>query len=162
MRVIIAGRLSKKATDRDQTGFDSQERESVRWAEQNGHRVVTVVADFKSGRSRIEDRPNLRPWVTDPERLSQYDGIVALKVDRLTRGNRQETADLESWANEHGKVLLIAGLNVRSDAEGMEGMAWDMMLRQAHQEWLNTSERYGRMRRTLIEKGSVVSKAPWG
>src|SRR5215469_14419195 len=101
MRVIIAGRLSRKVSDRDQTGFDSQERESVRWAEARGHEVVAVVADFKSGRSGIERRPNLRPWVTEPDKLAQYDAIVALKVDRLTRGNRAETRDLEHWATEH-------------------------------------------------------------
>jgi hypothetical protein len=32
----------------------------------------------------------------------------------------------------------------------------------AHQEWLNTSERYQRMQRTLREAGSVVGRAPYG
>lgn len=61
MRVIVAGRLSRKAADPDQTGFDSQERDSVRWAQSEGHEVVAVVADYKSGRSGPEARPNLRP-----------------------------------------------------------------------------------------------------
>ena len=162
MRVIVAGRLSRKVADRDQTGFDSQERESVRWAKDHGHEVVAVVADFKTGRSGLEARPKLRPWVTDQTKLARYDGIVALKVDRLTRGNREETADLEEWAREHGKSLLIAGSDVHFPSEGNEGIAWDLMLRMAHQEWLNISERYTRMQRTRREQGSLVGRAGYG
>jgi DNA invertase Pin-like site-specific DNA recombinase len=162
MRVIVAGRLSRKVTDRDQTGFDSQERESVRWAEGNGHDVVAVVADFKSGRSGLEARPKLRPWVSDPAKLAEYDGIVALKVDRLTRGDRAETAKLEDWAREQGKALLIAGSDVHFPSEGTEGIQWDLYLRMAHQEWLNTSERYRRMQQTRRDDGSLVGRAPYG
>lgn len=162
MRVIVAGRLSQLATDRDQTGFDSQESESVAWAERNGHEVIAVIADFKSGRSGLDARPNLRPWVTNPDKLAQYDGIVALKVDRLTRGNREETAELEKWAKDHGKALLISGADVHFPSEGTDGIAWDLMLRMAHQEWLNTSERYSRMQRTRISQNSIVGKPNYG
>jgi DNA invertase Pin-like site-specific DNA recombinase len=162
MRVIVAGRLSRLVRDRDQTGFDSQERESVRWAKDHGHEVVAVVADFKTGRSGLTARKNLRPWVTDENKLAQFDGIVALKVDRLTRGNREETSDLEDWARDHGKSLLIAGSDVHFPSEGTDGIAWDLMLRMAHQEWLNTSERYLRMQRTLKAKGSFVGRASYG
>lgn len=162
MRVIVAGRLSRKVTDRDQTGFDSQERDSVRWAVDHGHTVVDVLADFKTGRSGLAARPNLRPWVSEPEKLAQYDGIVALKVDRLTRGDRAETAKLEQWAREHGKALLIAGSDVHFPSEGTEGIQWDLMLRIAHQEWLNTSERYTRMQRSRRADDSLVGRAPYG
>lgn len=162
MRVLVAGRLSRKVTDRDQTGFDSQERDAVRWAEQNDHDVVSVVADYKTGRSGLDARPNLRPWVTEPAKLARYDAIVALKVDRLTRGNRAETAELEKWAADHGKTLFIVGSDVKFPSEGTDGIAWDLMLRMAHQEWLNTSERYQRMQRTRREDGSLVGRNPYG
>lgn len=162
MRVIVAGRLSKVASDRDQTGFDSQEREAVRWADAERHEVVAVVADFKSGRSGLDARTNLRPWVTEPDRLALYDGILALKVDRLTRGNREETTKLENWAREHGKVLLIASTGVRFPAEGRDGIAWDMYLRLAHEEWLSISERYTRMQRNRREHGSAIGRPAWG
>jgi hypothetical protein len=44
----------------------------------------------------------------------------------------------------------------------VDGIQWDMMLRLAHQEWLNISERYSRMQRTLRARGSVVGSIPWG
>lgn len=44
-----------------------------RWA------FVAVVADFKSGKSHLWDRLNLRPWVADPELIGESDAIVALK-----------------------------------------------------------------------------------
>lgn len=161
MRVIVAGRLSRKVTDRDPTGFDSQEREAVEWAERQGHRVVAVVADFKTGRAGLAARPHLKPWVTEPEYLVQYDGIVALKLDRLTRGNRQETAELEQWARDHGKVLMTTE-GLQFPVEGGEGIPWDLYMRLAHDEWLRISERYTRMQRELRAQGSHVGRSPYG
>ena len=162
MRIVIAARLSQQVHDRDQHGLDSQEREVIRWAEQRGHEVVAVAADFKSGRSGLEARANLRPWVTEPNKIAMYDALVAWKVDRLTRGDRSETSKLEAWAHEHGKQLLIASADVRFPSEGTDGISWDLMLRIAHEEWLATSERYRRMHRTLKDKGSLVGRPPYG
>jgi DNA invertase Pin-like site-specific DNA recombinase len=148
--------------DRDQTGLDSQEREAVRWAEQEGHEVVAVVADFKSGKSHLWDRPNLRPWVLDAEKLGQYDAVVALKVDRLTRADDAGVDAMKAWAREHCKSLLISSASARFPSEGTDGIIWDTMIRVAHAEWLATQERYLRMQRTLREKGSAVGRAPWG
>jgi site-specific DNA recombinase len=101
MRVIVAARLSVLADG--QTGLDSQEREVVAWAERNGHTVVAVVGDNKTGKSHLWDRPNLRPWVTDPVKLSEYDAVVALKVGRLTRADDEGVDAMKAWAREHGK-----------------------------------------------------------
>ena len=161
MRVLVAGRLSRKAGDRDQTGFDSQEREAVRWAQAQGHEVVAVVADFKTGRAGLSARPNLRPWVTDPAMLVRYDGIVTLKLDRLTRGDSKETADLEEWARGHDKTLLTTE-GLVFPCEGADGIRWDLAKRLAHDEWLRISERYTRMQRELRAQGSLVGRNPYG
>lgn len=83
-------------------------------------------------------------------------------MDRLTRGNREETTKLEQWAREHGKQLVITGADVHFPSKGNEGIQWDIMLRMAHQEWLSTSERYSRMQRNRLEAGSLVGRAPFG
>lgn len=161
MRVLVAGRLSQKVSDRDQTGFDSQEREAVRWAEQSGHEVIAVVADFRSGRAPLPERPKLKPWITEPDKLALYDGIVTLKLDRLTRGDAEENANLEAWARDHGKSLLTAE-GLIFPCEGADGIRWDLAKRLAHDEWLRIQERYTRMQRELRAKGSLVGRNPFG
>jgi site-specific DNA recombinase len=89
VRVIVAARLSVLAEG--QTGLDTQEQEVIRWAQAQGHTVVGVAADFKTGKSDLTDRPNLRPWITDPVKRDSYDAIVAYKVDRLTRADKAGT-----------------------------------------------------------------------
>jgi hypothetical protein len=78
MRVIVAARLSQLQRDGSEgIGLDTQDTRSRNWAEREGHDVLAVVADTRSGTVAPWDRRNLRPWVTDPERIAQYDAIVA-------------------------------------------------------------------------------------
>lgn len=160
MKVLIAARLSRLHSG--ETGLDSQESEVIRWAEHRGHEVVGIAADHKTGKSHLWERKNLRPWVTEPERLSQYDAIVALKVDRLTRADDEGVDALKAWARKHHKTLLISSADVMFPSEGMDGARWDMYIRMAHQEWLEISERYQRMMAAKHEAGSIVGPAPWG
>ena len=61
MRVLVAARLSKLVDG--QTGLDTQDRETTAWAEREGHTVVHVAADRKSGTSHPWERKSLKPWV---------------------------------------------------------------------------------------------------
>lgn len=90
MQVIMACRLSKLHDG--STGLDTQEQETVRWAEAQGHEVVAVVQDAISGAKSIMRRTRLRPWLTKPEYLSRYEGIVVYRMDRLTRGDSPSAA----------------------------------------------------------------------
>jgi hypothetical protein len=89
------------------------------------------VADHKSGKSHLWDRPNLRPWVTDPELLAKYDAIVALNVDSLTRADDEGVDAMKAWARAQGKSLLISSASARFPSEGTEGIIWDTMIRVA-------------------------------
>lgn len=175
MKVLIAARLSqilriKPGEDlalvaeryTDQTGLDTQEAGVITWAKQHGHEVIGIAADFKSGKSHLWDRPNLRPWVTKPANLAQYDGIVAYSVDRLTRADDEGVSALKDWARKNHKQLLISSAEVRFPSEGMEGGMWDLYIRMAHQEYLSIGERYGRMQNAKHEAGSIIGRAPWG
>ena len=160
MRVLFAARLSRFRDG--QTGLDSQEKEVLRWAEHHGHEIIGIAADYKSGKSNLWDRRNLKPWVTDPEKLAQYDAIVALKVDRLTRADDEGVDAMKAWARKNAKTILISSAEVRFPSEGMEGAQWDMYIRMAHAEWLAIQERYIRMTNSKHDAGSVVGKPPWG
>jgi DNA invertase Pin-like site-specific DNA recombinase len=159
MRVLVAARLSQLADG--QTGLDSQDAESKAWAVGNGHVVVDVVMDRKSGTSPIWSRKNLRPWVTDPSKIAEYDAVLAYRFDRLSRGDDEETSNIEAWARVNGKKLLtVDGLVY--PCEGVDGIRWDVTKRIAHDEWLKISERYRRMQRYLTGEGKLVGKPPFG
>lgn len=160
MKVVVAARLSQFGDGK--TGLDSQEREVLIWARTHGHEIMGVALDFKSGKSDLWERPNLRKWVTEQDFLCQYDALVALKVDRLTRADDEGVDRLKKWARDNHKTIVITSADVRFPSEGMEGVRWDMYIRMAHQEWLDIRERYGRMQSVKHDAGSIVGRAPWG
>lgn len=167
MRVLVAARLSKLVrlegqTRGAQTGLESQDAGVLAWAEREGHEIVHVAADFKSGTVPPWKRPNLRPWVTDPNKMVQYDAIVAFKFDRLSRGDDASTAAIEAWARKNGKLLITVSDQLEYPCEGIAGIRWDLAARMAHQEWMEISERYTRMNATLREGGYHVGRAPYG
>ena len=159
MRLLLAARLSKEADG--QTGIETQDAQVQAWAKLNAHAIVHVAADSKSGATHPWDRPNLRPWVTEADKLAQYDGIVAYRLDRLSRGDNQSTNAIEKWAHDHGKVLLTED-GLRYPCEGAEGIRWDVTKRIAHEEWLKASERYKRMQAHLRDSGYLVGRAMYG
>src|SRR5258708_2242523 len=93
VRVIIAARLSQER-GKTQTGIDSQDEDAREWAEEKGHEVVETVRDKQSGTLAMWQRPNLRPWVTQPDLMARYDGIVAAKQDRLSRAKWRDETDI--------------------------------------------------------------------
>ena len=91
-RWLVAARLSRMAKkDRERgdeliTGIQTQDQRSTDWARQEGHVIAHVTRDRNvSGAIAPWERPELGPWLTDPVKLVQYDGIVAFDVSRLSR-----------------------------------------------------------------------------
>jgi site-specific DNA recombinase len=166
MRVIIAARLSRMVDATDlargaQTGIESSDAALIDWAAREGHEIVHIAADFKSGTTDPWDRPNLRPWVTEPSKLASYDAIVAYRLDRLSRGDKRSTSRIEEWAYANGKKLLTED-GLEFPCEGAAGIRWDVTSRIAHEEWLKISERYTRMTAHLRKGGFHVGRAPFG
>lgn len=158
-RVIIAARLSRQVDG--QTGVDSQDKLTKAWAEALGYEVVEVIADTKSGTVQPWNRPNLKPWVTDPHKLALYDAVVGFRLDRLTRGDNQSTNEIEEWARINQKELLTEDA-LRFPCEGADGIRWDITKRLAHEEWLKISERYSRMQKWLRDNNFLVGAVPYG
>lgn len=166
LRVLVLARLSRKvnADDMDrgaQTGMETQDTESLVWAQREGHTIVAVVADFKSGTSHPWNRPNARVWFTEPSKIAQYDAIVAYRLDRLSRGDDESTSMIQDWARANGKILLTTD-GLHYPCEGADGIRWDVTKRIAHEEWLKISERYKRMTKFLRSGGFHVGRAPFG
>src|ERR1700744_1413702 len=103
-RALIAARLSKLQRGGQQgIGIETQDEKSRAFCDREGMTVVAVVADTKSGTVAPWDRQNLKPWVTDPEKMALYDAIVAYKTDRWSRGTQEDFTRIEFWATQNGK-----------------------------------------------------------
>lgn len=161
MRVIIAARLSRKG--KGQTGIDTQDLDSRDWAEDNGHEVIAMVADRKSGVLAPWDRPNLKPWVTEPDHMALYDGIIAAKHDRLSRADCSDEARMRLWAEEHGKTLILVDQNLQWPPRNSDDrQRWNNAAEQSRREWESTSRRYRRMQKALRESKYFVGKRSFG
>jgi hypothetical protein len=161
MPAIIAARQSQLADG--QTGWDTQDEDSQEWAEAHGVSVVATVTDAKSGTKSLWERPNIRPYVIQPDLMSTYRLIIAAKQDRLSRERWQDEARLRLWAEDHGKILIIVDRNMMWPPESEDDVkAWNDGADQSRREWRATSRRYRRMQRKLRESGYLVGRPPWG
>ena len=166
MRLVLAARKSAKVRDgdgqRDGITLDTQDRRGREWAERHGHVIVGVAADTKSGTVAPWDRPNLRPWVTDPARMATYDGILAYRNDRLSRGCWDDEARIRMWARDHGKILVIVDGPQWPPRDDGDSWAWEAMAKAARKEWEEIRERTMRAQAELRERGKLVGRWPFG
>jgi site-specific DNA recombinase len=163
MRVLVAARLSRlQRGGRAGLGIDTQDEYSRKWAIEQGHEVIDTAGDTKKGTVAPWDRPNLRPWVTDPERMAMYDGIVAYKNDRLSRGVWADEARIRLWAEENGKTLLIVNGPQWPPRDSGDKALWESKADSARQEWEEDQERSLRNQKALRDAGKLTSKPPWG
>ncbi len=160
LNLVLAGRLSQKAAG--QTGLDTQDEDARAMAIRNGHTIVATAADHISGRISPFNRPKLGPWLTDPALIAGHDGILASKIDRLTR-NRDW--DIRQWAENNGKKIVIAQPELvwpPKPGDLATPIIWDNLVNIAVSEWENASMRYRRMHKALIDQAFFVGKPPYG
>lgn len=101
---IIATRLSRN-TDAS-TSIERQTEASTRCAQMRGDTIVTVTEDVDvSGSVAPFERADLGPWLTDPEKITQWDTLIVPKLDRLTR-NLRDFDVLREWCDAHGKTIV--------------------------------------------------------
>src|SRR5215813_890958 len=160
MRLLLAARLSQKKTQTGDIGIETQDERGREWAEREGHSIVHVAADYKSGRVAPWDRPNLKPWVTRPDLMQKYDGILAYKNDRLSRGSWDDETRIRQWASDNRKVLVIVDGPQWPPRDDGDFWAWTAQAKQAEKEWEEIRERSMRARRALLEKGAHVGMVP--
>jgi DNA invertase Pin-like site-specific DNA recombinase len=167
-RWLVAARLSRMTKkDRERgdeliNGIQTQDLRSTEWAHSEGHLIVHVTRDKNiSGAIPPWERPELGPWLTDPVRLVQYDGIVAYEISRLSRGGNFDIAWLRRWAEDHGKKLFVIKERLRWP-DRRDGMLWAVEAERAEQDLLDMTEKVTRELDALTEAGKLVGKAPFG
>ncbi len=152
VRFIVAARLSRKPRPGEDIEFpiDAQDKRARDWGEAqrdpNGEpwRYVATAADYKRGTVPPWNRPNLRKFVTDHAEMAEYDAIVAIKTDRISRGTDEDFSQIESWAARHGKKIIIVGPDggiqfpSRHDSDFWQ---WTATKRQSRKEWEDIRDR---------------------
>jgi site-specific DNA recombinase len=87
----------------------SDERQTAQikgYSDLHGHRIVYIARDLDiSGSVSPFDRPDLGPWLTEPDKINAWDGIIVAKLDRLTRSLRHFD-DFREWCDKHGKTII--------------------------------------------------------
>jgi site-specific DNA recombinase len=166
-RWLVAARLSRMTKkDRERgdeviNGIQTQDRRSTEWAQQEGHVIVGVTKDRNvSGAIPPWERPELGPWLTDPVKLIQYDGIVAYEVSRLSR-EFFDTAWLRKWAEENHKKLYVIKERL-SWPDNRDGMLWSAEAERAYQDRQDMIEKITRELNALEEAGKLVGRPPFG
>ncbi len=166
-RWLVAARLSRM-TKRDRergdeliTGIATQDKRSAEWAMTEGHTIAHVTRDRGvSGSIAPWDRPELGPWLTDPRKMSQYDGIVAWDAARVSR-DYADLPNLRKWAERHGKKLFVIKDRLHWP-DARDGMLWAVAAERAYQERQDTIERTTRELTALKDAGKLTNKPPWG
>jgi len=164
-RWIVAARLSRVAKqhrDRDDVinGIATQDERAAEWARAEGHEIVHCTKDRGvSGSVPPWERPELGPWLTEPDKIVQYDGIVAYAVDRLSR-EYYDLTWLRKWAETHHKKLYV--IKDRLEWPGRDGTLWGVYGERAHQEKEEIRERIMRQNDALRAAGKLVGRPPFG
>ena len=166
-RWLIAARLSRVAKkDRERgddviDGIQTQDQQSAEWTQQQGHVVVDVTKDRNiSGAVPPWERPELGPWLTDPTKLVQYDGIVAHDVSRLSR-EYFDLAWLRKWAEQNNKKLYVIKERLRWP-DNRDGTLWVVAAERAYEERKDIIERVSRELGALREAGKLVGRPSFG
>ena len=166
-RWVVAARLSRvRKKDRERgdaliNGIQTQDIRSTEWAQYEGHVIVHVTRDKNvSGAVAPWERPELGPWLTDPVKLVQYDGIVAFDVSRLSR-EYFDLAWLRKWAEENHKKLYVIKERLHWP-DNRDGTLWGVAAERAYEERQEIIERITRELGALREAGKLTGRAPFG
>ncbi len=166
-RWLVAARLSRMAKkDRERgdeviTGIQTQDRRSTDWARQEGHVIVQVTRDRNiSGAIAPWERPELGPWLIDPVKVVQYDGIVAYDVSRLSR-EYFDLAWLRKWAEQNHKKLFVIKERLHWP-DNRDGTLWGVAAERAYEERQDIIERTTRELGALEEAGKFIGRPSFG
>lgn len=180
LRLLLAARLSQKprkgnGADRFQEGMgiETQDEYGRKWAERQHDfatvhgtyqsvQVIATVADTKTGRVAPWKRKNLKPWVTRPELMAKYDGVLAFKNNRLSRGAPEDEWEIRQWASKNGKVLIIVDGPQWPPRNDGDFWQWTALAKAAEDEWNEIQERNTRNQKALRARGKLVGRMPWG
>jgi len=88
---------------------DGQGEQIKGWSDLHDHTVIHMAQDLEvSGAVALHERPGLGPWLTEPDKIAQWDIICVAELDRLSQ-SLLDTAEFIRWCQENGKTIVSAG-----------------------------------------------------
>jgi DNA invertase Pin-like site-specific DNA recombinase len=165
LRLLLAARLSRKKTGTariEGVSIEIQDATARSWAEREGHVVVGMAADIKSGASAPWNRKQLKPWMTEPAMMDMYDGILIYRTDRISRGTQEDFTYLEHWAVSNGKRIIVADGPQFPKRDDSDYWRWTNEKDTARKEWESNSIRQLATQKNLKETGKAVGLYPFG
>jgi site-specific DNA recombinase len=149
VNLLGVGRLSHLT---DETASPQTQENSIKtYAALNNANIVHIAMDLDvSGAVSPFERPELGPWLTNSEKMAQYDGLIVHKLDRLTR-SLLDLQTLLIWCRKHGKTITSASEGIDFSTPTGKLLANNLMM-FAEFERERMSER--RKERTLTDRKS--------
>jgi len=149
---LIYCRVSTDGQEEKGTSLESQVRECVKFAEQQGYKVGNVVKESYSG-FYLSERKLLNAE-RDNIRLGVYDAVVAYAVDRLSR-KAAHLAILSEEFERAGVELLFVTEQLDKTAEGSLMQSIKGYVAEIEREKIR--ERCLRGKRTLVQNGKLLN-----
>lgn len=116
-QVRVLGRVRLSRSTEESTSVERQRDVIEQWTSANNGTVVGWAEDDGvSGAVSPFEAPAFGPWLNDPEKMEQYDTVVAWKLDRFGR-NATQLHSLFDWCSKNGKTLVSA-------TEGIDLATW--------------------------------------
>jgi DNA invertase Pin-like site-specific DNA recombinase len=104
MRLLGEARLSRD--DDDSLSIEVQDDKITYTAKARGDRLMYMAHDVDvSGAVSPFDREDLGPWLTEPDKIAQWDALIVAKIDRLSR-SLLDWAKFIEWCDDHGKEVI--------------------------------------------------------
>ncbi len=92
---------------KDESTSTPRQREQITLTTRvRGDELIHITEDTDiSGSISPFEREGLGPWLTEPEKIGQWDVLIVSKLDRLTR-SLKHFDEIVSWLDRHGKTLV--------------------------------------------------------
>jgi site-specific DNA recombinase len=126
VNLLGVGRLSHLT---DETASPQTQENSIKsYAARKNANIVHIVMDLDvSGAVSPFERPELGTWLTDSEKMAQYDGLIVHKLDRLTR-SLLDFQTLLIWRRKHGKTIISVSEGIDFSTPSGNRLANNLMM----------------------------------
>ena len=108
----VLGRIRLSRVTEESTSVERQRELIQQWADSNDHAIVGWAEDLDvSGGVDPFDTPGLGPWLTDQEKIHQWDILCSWKLDRISR-RAIPMHKVFGWLQENEKTLVCVSDNI--------------------------------------------------